>query len=73
MKTIKVPKGLSEDELVEFIRDEVRKVGGNPDTMYPVSYEDYNNTPGKHVVYPESSLVPFTVQCTLKYDNYKPT
>lgn len=72
MKTIKVPTGLSEEEFVEFVRDEVRKVGGDPDTLYPIDYEDYNNKAGNHMTYPISSLQPFTVQCTLKYDNYEP-
>ncbi|CAM6000852.1 unnamed protein product [Sphagnum balticum] len=34
-----VTDGLSEDEIIEFIRQEVIARGGDPDTLYPISVE----------------------------------
>lgn len=70
MKTIKIPNGLTEEEFAEFVREEVRKVGGNPDTIYPIDYGTYYNTSseGDHTITP----VLETFEVKFNYDNYVP-
>lgn len=35
-----IPAGLSEDEEVEFIRNLIRSLGGDPDTAYPIAMKE---------------------------------
>lgn len=41
-KVYDVPAGLSEDEAVEFIRNLIRSLGGDPDTAYPIAMKVQN-------------------------------
>lgn len=37
---IDMPRGMTDDDKICFIRNEIRKIRGNPDTAYPVNVPD---------------------------------
>lgn len=59
---VHIPDHLSEEQVTQFIRDEITKRGGNPDTAYPVDVDDGA----------VNEVNPFKFLVKLDYEHYTP-
>ena len=57
---INVPENLTEDETVEYVRNAIIGLGGNPDTAFPIAVGDDN------IVWSTDCL---TIELTFKFEN----